>query len=240
VRGGDTLFAMVGGQAGRHAPFHAELVLSATRSYEAHLQAMPESRIEGHPANLIHRTVQAALLRGISLRTNEVMFSARTFEGIGIPERRKLLNQFTLGLGRDDAEVVAMGTEPAFSLVDPISLCTENIGNHVVWLTHGNPTILGTLTNDTVRNADDRRFHIHPNDHYRKGRGHTWGRLARVLGTGEEHEPDAEPGLGSAIRLTRVPCPHRMPPLGCRQPRSACASWFQVFSQHWLRQRACS
>jgi hypothetical protein len=178
------------------APFHRNLVLAAAKLYEQRLEQLPASRIEGHPANLILRTLRAACAAGPALTTQEIAFSTKSVASLTQGEREILLNEFALGLGCDSAEVVAMGTEPASSLDNSESFCLENLGSQIIWLCHGKPAIVAQLTDGFVDSTNTRRFHIYPNDHYRATANHTWGRLACVLGKGNEHEAGAEPGLG--------------------------------------------
>src|SRR3954467_15066463 len=135
------------------APFHCKLVLDAARLYEQRLEQLPASGDDGHPANLILKTLRAARAAGASLTTREIAFTAKSVASLTRDERETLLNEFALGLGRDDANVVAMGTEPASSVDEIETLCLENLGSQIVWLCHGNPAIVARLTDGFVEST---------------------------------------------------------------------------------------
>lgn len=180
-------------------PFHRAVVLEAVARYELYLENLAVRQPHMTIVRPILEALRTARRDGPRMQASGIGFDTGALERLSATDRRRLLNQFALGLGRDDAPVVVMGTEQAFELderADLVNFCLENIASHIVWLAHGDSSVVSALSQNQVVSSVDRPFHIHPNDHYQEGGGHTWGRLARVLGDDGAHEPAAEPGLG--------------------------------------------
>jgi hypothetical protein len=122
---------------------------------------------------------------------DQIGFTANDLSNADVPRDLDLLiNQWCLGWGRDDAPVVAMGTEEAYP-VKAVDLGQWNCCCAVIWATDGRQEIVDAL--DTRSATHDppipqfehrREFHIHANDYFlvHKHRGrHTWRLLAEVI-----------------------------------------------------------
>lgn len=131
-------------------------------------------------------TYESALARGYLLDASDVTFSRSDLAGMREWQLLAVLDQHGLGLGRDDAPIIFMGTEEAYDLVEGGDLALA-CGLSILWLCNSLPDVLDAIDPTVLkgaRSANPRQYHIHPNDYYRVdlsgGRG-TWECIARVL-----------------------------------------------------------
>lgn len=181
---------------------HSDLVQVAASRYEAHLQRVEAMALA--PATLaavrgLRAAVRCARTNGGALAGSDVDFTVDSIAVMPREDRKLLINQFALGLGHDDARVVVLGNEAAYEVDrddELLNFCLESCASQVIWSCGGSPEVVDRLSGGAVRLPVGRPFHIFPNDFFREGGGHTWVRLAQILGTGEEVRPGASPGLG--------------------------------------------
>jgi hypothetical protein len=169
---------------------HPEVVESAARGYLAHLrgveaEARPEGRLGLAVKHLIE-THEAALSRGHQLDSSDVRFTRSDLSGLDEWQLKAVLDQHGLGLGRDDASIIFMGTEEAYDIEDGGDLALA-CSLSVLWLCGSRPDVLDAIDPTVLKSAKSprpRQYHLHPNDYYRvelsRGRG-TWECIARVL-----------------------------------------------------------
>jgi hypothetical protein len=179
--------------------YHEQLVEEACHRFEVHLEGLGRHRdpIVRRTAGRVRESCLLAREQRLDLQAASVHINPDAVRALLREHRPLFVNQWELGLGRDDSSVVVLGAEHAYELnqdMDLVNFCTESIGSGVVWLCGGRKDVTRALSGGVVTEA--RPFHIHPNDHYRKGSSHTWGRLALALGHPGAHEPHSVPGLG--------------------------------------------
>src|SRR5205823_1404879 len=136
-----------------------------------------------------------------SLQADNLGFVASDLRDALAADVDLLVNQWCLGWGRDDAPLMAMGTEEAYP-AKPIDLALWNCCCAVVWASGGRRDIVAAIDprsanpDPPIHDFEGRReFHIHANDYYlvhqphrdpdsqrwvRPGR-HTWKLLAEVI-----------------------------------------------------------
>ncbi|HXN75720.1 MAG TPA: hypothetical protein VN876_03730 [Gemmatimonadaceae bacterium] len=126
-----------------------------------------------------------------SITTDNIGFTANDLSTADVPPDLDLLiNQWCLGWGRDDAPIVAMGTEEAYP-VRAVDLGQWNSCCAVIWATGGRQPIVDALDPRSAKHDPPipefehrREFHIHANDYFlvHKHRGrHTWKLLAEAI-----------------------------------------------------------
>jgi hypothetical protein len=170
-----------------------------------------DDRTLGVVAAKVRATLTAATSRGAALTAADVAFDVDDLRALDAAQREMLLNEWSLGVGRDDAPVLVIGAEHAYDVGDDaflVNLCTEALGSTILWLSGGKPEVVSRLTGGAVRIP--RPLHIHPYDHYRPNGSHTWSHVAAALGVVEQGRAGAEPGLGTfchQIELSAWPSP---------------------------------
>lgn len=172
-------------------------------------------------AKAILDTISAAQKHRERLQPQHVSFTPDLVTPLSLAERQLLLNEHALGVGREDAPVVVVGTEPAYEpgqAADLPNVCLESYCCHVVWLCGGVPAVVSKLSGGKVKMRAGRAFHIHPSDHYAEGGGHTWARLSSIVEAGDQ--PGAELGdRCHQIDLSALPSQHNsrgLPPTEAR------------------------
>jgi hypothetical protein len=126
-----------------------------------------------------------------AITADNLRFTANDLSTADVPRDLELLvNQWCLGWGRDDAPVVAMGTEEAYP-AKAIDLAQWNSCCSVIWATAGRQEIVDALDPRSAKHDPPipqfelrRGFHIHANDYFlvHKHRGrHTWKLLAEAI-----------------------------------------------------------
>lgn len=176
---------------------HGAIVDAAAAGYCEYLRR----ELRQSPSTALHAVISSLLkmferarAHGTQLQISESEFSLREVEQLAIHERVQLLNQYELGLGRDDAPILVVGTEHAYELGrvhDLPNFTLESCANQVLWLCGGSPDIVRALTAGRVRPASGRPHHIYPNDFTWKvglTRGHGWLALS-VLALSIAREP---------------------------------------------------
>jgi hypothetical protein len=166
------------------------VVESAVQGYLSQLRAVAtETRREGKLGSAVQHLIETherALARGYQLNPSDATFSRADLADMKEWQLVAVLDQHGLGLGRDDAPIVFMGTEEAYNLVDGGDLALA-CSLSILWLCNSRPDVLDTIDPTILKSArspNPRQYHIHPNDYYRvdlsRGRG-TWECIARVL-----------------------------------------------------------
>jgi hypothetical protein len=140
----------------------------------------------------------------ITFDAKKLGFAASDLKDAGPDDVLPLINDWTLGWGRDDAPVISLGTEEAYSADEPDALAIWNCSCAVIWAVGGDPRVVEAIDPRYVqttpaRPSTARQFHIHANDYllvhlprlvngrWRRAGRHTWRLLAEVLaGRGNE------------------------------------------------------
>jgi hypothetical protein len=172
------------------SPAHPEVVESAVHGYLSQLRAVAaETRREGRLGSAVQHLIETherAIARGYQLEPDDATFSRADLAELRDWQLLSVLDQHGLGLGRDDAPIVFMGTEEAYDLVEGGDLAIA-CSLSVLWLCNSRPDVLDMIDPTVLKSArshNPRQYHIHPNDYYRVdlsgGRG-TWECIARVL-----------------------------------------------------------
>jgi hypothetical protein len=171
-------------------PVHPDVIEVAASGYLAHLRDIEVETLEdgrlGRAARHLIATIEAALSLRSDLRASDIAFKASDLAGIDAWHALALIDQNCLGLGRDDAPVIFMGTEEAFDVVDGPDLALT-VCLSVLWLCASQPDVLDAIdprVRSNARTPNPRPYHLHPNDYYRidlsPGRS-TWECIARIL-----------------------------------------------------------
>jgi hypothetical protein len=147
----------------------------------------PETR---RSASLLAETLEAALESRSSLQPGDVRFGTPSLDQVPAAERLLFVNQFALGVGSDQAPIVAMGTEPAERIDHPEELAFHCL-YPVLILCGSRMDVLrrigrGSAWEQTLRrpwDAPRRPYHLNPDDLLEVARrgGHTWSVLAKVV-----------------------------------------------------------
>lgn len=189
------------------SPAHPDVVETAIYGYLAQLRAVEtgaqlDGRFGTAVAHLI-RTHERALSRREQLEANDVTFTRSDFSGLGDNHLLSLLDQHVLGLGRDDAPLICMGTEDAYDPADGGDLALA-CSLSVLWACGSRPDVLARVDPTVLPNARSlhpRAYHLHPNDFYRtdlsRGRD-TWKTIARLLRPDDPASLLVPPSAGSA------------------------------------------
>jgi hypothetical protein len=171
-------------------PTHPDVIEHAGRGYLAHLRSVePEISRDGRLGIAVRHLIdlhEAAIRSAADLRAGDVAFRRSDLTGMAPWQLAALVDQHGLGLGRDDASLIFMGTEEAYDVVDggdlALACCLTPL-----WLSGSAPDVLNAIDPAVMSNARSPRprpYHLHPNDYYRtdldRGRG-TWACIARVL-----------------------------------------------------------
>ena len=171
---------------------YPEVVLDSADRYRDHL-----SRHLGRFSGSIRPSIEALieLLARVrdpsSIIADNIGFTANDLSTADVPgDLDLLINQWCLGWGRDDAPIIAMGTEEAYP-AKAIDLGQWNSCCAVIWATGGRQSIVDALDPRSAKHdpaipqfEHRREFHIHANDYFlvHKHRGrHTWRLLAEAI-----------------------------------------------------------
>jgi hypothetical protein len=173
-------------------PAFPQLCELAAVAFRNHLAAQvggteraPETRLA---MTRLIETLQSALDKRESLSSADVRFSASSLRHVTAPDRAALIDQWSLGLGRDDAPVVVVGTEHAYDLDDQglSTFAVEGCSLSVLWLCGSKREVVVKIA-ERPEWADGERgpFHFYPNDYHRvqdwRSGNHTWKCLAKVM-----------------------------------------------------------
>ena len=193
---------------------HPEVVLTSARAYRDDLTRKLSSgnfsegvaAAVGRLCALLDQVQQSPAVPNVS----ESGFTSQDLAGATPRDVALLINECTLGWGRDDAPVVVMGTEEAYSATRPADLALWNCCCSVIWACGGDPEVVAAIDPrypEVVcdRSIPRRVFHVHANDYFRveephieegvrrRAGRHTWKVLAQVIGgRGEERTYLAE------------------------------------------------
>jgi hypothetical protein len=157
--------------------------VAANANNDPRLRAAAQHLIETH---------HVALRRREQLTASDVTFSSSDLSGLEESQLLALLDQHVLGLGRDDAPLICMGTEEAYDAAQPEDLALA-CAMSVLWLCGSRPDVLNRI-DERIFSKDrvppPREYHLHPNDFYRldlgRGRG-TWKTVARLVQPNDPH-----------------------------------------------------
>jgi hypothetical protein len=186
---------------------------------------------------------------------DDFKFTLSSLDPVALADRGGFVNQFQLGLGRDDARVVAMGTEVAGDAANPRGLAYDCLQSALI-LADSPQAVVETLLSESKRwdEFSARRIgtnawrppHIYFNDfeQVQRRRGtHTWTGLARVIAP-IRLDPmavlavDAQPSLGDlAYLIERSGYPARKAIEG-RQPEPERSLWLEQEVIPTLRETA--
>jgi hypothetical protein len=244
--------------SGREGLVHPELATAAARHYLAHLEAVEANR-ESEAARRALRelieTTESAIRLGPRVAPDDFTFTLSSLKSVAPADLTGFINQFQLGLGRDDAPVVAMGTEVAGDVADPRGLAYNCLQTALILA--GSPEavvqklLVGSKRWDAFsarRHGTDawRPPHIYFNDleQVQRRRGtHTWTGLARVIAP-DGQDPKAvlavaaQPSLGDlAYLIERSGYPARKAIQG-RQPEPDRTLWLEREVMPTLRETA--
>jgi hypothetical protein len=180
---------------------HPEAVELAARGYLDQLSAVgretnPDGRL-GSAVTRLMRTLEAALERRSDLTPDEIPFTRADLVGLEDWQQLAVLDQQSLGVGNDGAQVIFMGTEEAYGAGDGGDLAI-GCGLSALWLCGSRRDVLQRIDPTvTSRSVDPRAYHRHPNDFYRvdldRGRS-TWKCLAELLRPGDANSLLVWPG----------------------------------------------
>src|SRR5450759_1774295 len=81
-------------------------------------------------------SIEAALEERESLKPASIEFTRESMLQVTPADSVGFVNQYTLGWGRDDAPIIVMGTEEAYT-ADPQELALWNCGCAIIWLSRG-------------------------------------------------------------------------------------------------------
>jgi hypothetical protein len=168
-----------------------------------------------------------AVEHGLELDAAHLAFSASDLVNASEDEAEALINQWCLGWGRDDAPLIVMGTEEAYSIKKPQDLAQWNCGCSLIWATGGRTDVVDSLDARTANPlfgcppapvsdwTRRREFHVHANDYVRvqmprwdderrrcrrAGRS-TWKLVAQVLAGDAQSNSLLQPYMGSLGNL---------------------------------------
>lgn len=237
---------------------HPDLAIAAARHYLAHLEVVEadsESEVTRRALRELLETTAAAIRLGYKMVPGDLKFNLSSLQAVPLPDLSGFINRFQLGLGRDDARVVAMGTEVAGDPADARGLAYDCLQTALI-LTGSSDAVVeklvaGSKRWDAFRASRPRTDawrppHIYFNDLeqvQRKPGTHTWTGLARVM-TPIGMDPtavlavDAQPSLGDlAYLIERSAYPARKVIEG-RQPEPERALWLEQEVIPTLRETA--
>ena len=196
---------------------HDEVVELSARSYRAYLDYQRTMGNLGSKAtealeDLVD-SLELAMRRRTQLIAADMPFSRDKMSGLPEQDWMRFLNDFTLGFGSEQAQVIAVGTEEAYEAGSE-NLAEWNCGSAILWLCGSKQDVLGKLGGADRKSAGSERrrpYHIHPNDydHVETGQGrHTWEGLAQVVAGGAEArsllDGTASPSLGDLCYLAEI------------------------------------
>jgi hypothetical protein len=216
--------------------YHEAVVLNSCDRFEAHLQSLEERHrdpIVRKTAAVVRQTYVSARAQRLDLEVEHVLVNPVAVRRVLREHRELFLNQWALGIGRDDAPVVVLGAEHAYNVerdADLVNLCSESIGSGILWLCGGRNDVVNALSGGAITTA--RPFHVHPNDHYQEGSMHTWERLGRALGAPGVHEPRSVPGLGDLCYQIELSAQPSQDTSGSEPPTAARRLFLRSVMEH--------
>jgi hypothetical protein len=167
-------------------------------------------------------TIESALADGVELTPKDLLFGARSLDGVDLSDRRLFVNHYVLGTGWDGAPLLVMGTEAAERYEDGNA---EELAFHclyvVLQLAGGSQSILRRMAENSTWerkvmawDAANRRYDFEPNDllELNMARPRTWRLVAEIAAGSLDRgvwgplvEPRGSgPGLGAlAYQLDR-------------------------------------
>jgi hypothetical protein len=177
---------------------YPELVEDSASLYVAHLQGIHETLSPGgkFASQCLIDTLEAARLEGEGLDPTQATATWRQMAAASIDDADGLLNQWQLGYGRDDAPVIAVGTEHAYELRPPdrhkhpmdvgLAEITAECLVAAIWLCNSRPDVLTRMLlapwwNWQADFAEARPYHVYTADYYRTGSRATWPTLGRDI-----------------------------------------------------------
>ena len=182
--------------SGREGLAHPGLAIAAPRHYLSHLEVVEAGSESGAARRALRdliETTEAAIRLGSKMDPYDFKFTLSSLESVTLADRRGFITQFQLGLGRDGAPVVAMGTEVAGDAADSRGLAYDCLQTALILAGSPEPVVEKLLIGSKRWNEFSARRqgtetwrppHIYFNDleQVQRGRGtHTWTGLARVL-----------------------------------------------------------
>jgi len=139
----------------------------------------------------LNRTLSAAIAKGAAMDASDVHFDLHSLESIHSSERSAFLDEYSLGVGDEGADILVMGTEAAEDAQNPLDVAFHALYSTIV-LTGSKPPVLERIVKDSPweRQFDRRPFHLEPDDYIdvsrtpRPGKKRvgvpTWVQLAKV------------------------------------------------------------
>jgi hypothetical protein len=210
----------------------------SAQRYAAYLQSLlhaSPSQLQ-RAASAVLDTTRHALAQGGQLQVAQVPLTARLIAGLSAPERAALINQANVGFGRENAPVIVMGTEPAYSLDNHQSLATECYGLAPIRLAGGRAEIVSHIADDASWRGQHRAYHLYPDDYLQvhqptRKQGHTWPVLANIIARALSNSKTArqiESSLGDycyQVELSVYPAPQAAGGLPPPQERVEFLKW---------------
>ena len=170
-----------------------DLAAEATRRYLRAVQSLAEdgrrNRHTRRAAAALAKTLEAALKDGPGLGAERCPFDITSLRQVPEEDRALFVNQYSLGVGSDNAPVLVLGTESAEDPADADTLAFHALYSAIV-LTESRPDLLRHLVKDSAGWAKVdwkpglRRYDINPDDYVgvRNVRGSsTWELVAKVV-----------------------------------------------------------
>ena len=136
-------------------------------------------------AGQLIRSIETALAKRESLTPASIEFARESMLQVTQADSVGFVNEYTLGWGRDDAPIIIMGTEEAYTAA-PQELALWNCGCAIIWLSRGRGDVVIHLDSRAHNSRPDglapRCFNIHYSDWAPPPQSkHTWGCIAKVL-----------------------------------------------------------
>jgi hypothetical protein len=162
--------------------FDSDVLDLSASNYIADLKALIKS--DRSPpcrdvATVLLKVVETALRDRAGLRAAAIPELRPLLDRVPVEERPFLINQSSLGLGRQDADLLIVGQEHAYDLTDTANLALEGCGLTVLWLCGGRSDVAVRFS---AANRP-RPFTVYPNDYYpNRSPGHTWHHVSKLLG----------------------------------------------------------
>lgn len=198
---GPTMVQMMGAPPARHG----DLIVRAANLYREQLtdNRAKLSSPGRRAADSLIQSIDAALRLGRASTAADIPFSWRDLRAAPLDDAELLINDFQLGLGRDDAPVIVVGTEHAYELLvkgkdgewrdEGLVELTFECASQILWLVESNPSVLehigdyerwGYPLGDRSRGP----YHVYAPAYHRMPKGgHTWLFLGKgVFGAGAD------------------------------------------------------
>lgn len=172
-----------------------ERVASARHGDETNLSANARQALEA-----LEESLEAALTKGTATTDEDVTFTWQLMRRVPIAEADWFINEYQLGYGRDDAPVVAVGTEHAYQLLvhntdgsrreEGLTELTMECANPIFWLTKSPQAVVRKIGDVPWwklkwQLGAQYPYHIYPAVYHMSGSMGTWACIGRtVLGGG--------------------------------------------------------